>query len=512
MSRRNKQKVSRKDISRHDPVSANISPMFSDWSMLDPTMSDRHLGTVLCTYHTLNSMARVPLIAALVQTRINQVAEFAHPQPSPFSIGYRIVPVDPMKPLSRRDRVAMGAAYDCMHTAGDTYFLGGFEAFLKTVVRDTLTLDQVNFEVLRTRSGAPYGFVPVDPTTIRRAVPSKEQLADYRWDSDETGYVQVIDYEIVSEFAFRDLAWGIRRPRSSIRANGYGFPELEELIGVVANLVNAITYNSVNFTTGLNAHTLITLNSKMARARFQEAERLITAGLSGIRNSKRIPVIQLDPMLDEELKVHLLGKSNDEMQYGEWVNFLLKQICALFGMDPTELNFIFGNEGVKNQLKGEDPSGRVTTSRERGLRPLLRSISTWINYWIIQETWPQFRFEFAGFDSQTEADKLDMDNKAVQFWESPNAVRRSRGKTPFPHLRAEYPLHPSFDAIFQQAQGGGGMQPPMQNAGTMGDWMSGNGLPDPNDPGAWATSDSGSLLIPRQAEPATNPLLLSGPA
>lgn len=510
MARKGRNKSSRKDISRHDPVSANISPLFADWALMDPSLSDRHLGTVLCTYSTLNSMTRVPLVAAVIQTRINQVAEFAHPQPSPFSIGYRIVPTDPMKPLSRRDRVALGQAYECIHTAGDTYFPGGFEAFLKAITRDTLSVDQVNFEPLRTKAGLPYGFVPVDPTTIRRAVPTREQLQDYRWDSDETGYVQVIDYDVVNEYSFRDMAWGIRRPRSSIRANGYGFPELEELIGVVANLVNAITYNSVNFTTGLNAHTLITLSSKMARGRFQEAERLITAGLSGIRNNKRIPVLQLDPMLDEKLDVHLLGKSNDEMQYAEWVNFLLKQICALFGMDPTELNFIFGNEGTKTQINGTDPSQRVSASREKGLRPLLRSISTWINQWIIQEGWPQFRFEFAGFDSQTEGDKLDMDNKSVQFWESPNAIRRARGKTPFPHPRAEYPLHPSFDAIFAAEQAQQQQQPPLMDVEGVGDWMSGNPLPDPNNPNQ--PPAGGGIQVPKPDNEGFNPLLLAGPA
>lgn len=467
----------RSGVTHYDPTAWNIDPRFADWVSTDPIANDKHLGTALCTYQTLGAMARVPLIAALHQTRINQVAEFANKQQSPFAVGWRVVPEDPMKPLSRRDRVAQGQAEEVIDTAGDSYFLGGFEAFLKAITRDSLALDQANAQVLRTAGGAPWGFIPVDASTIRRAAPTAEQLKDGRWDSTETGYIQVIDFDVKAEFAFEDMIWGIRRPRTSVRVNGYGFPELEELIGTVANLVNAITYNAVNFTTGLNAHTLITLSSKMARARFQEAERLITAGLSGIRNSKRIPVIQLDPMLSEDLKVHLLGKSNDEMQYGEWVNFLLKTICSIHGMDPAELNFIFGNEGVTNQLKGEDPSRRVTASRERGLRPLLRSIASWINYWIIKPTWPQLRFEFAGFDSQTEADKLDMDNKACQFWESPNAVRRSRGKAPLPHPRAEFPLHSSFDAIFQQQQQQGGVQVPLQGAENTGDWMTGTNIP-----------------------------------
>lgn len=500
-----------KNIKQFDPISDNFDPRFSDWALLDPIGSDRHLGTMVCTYSTLEAMARVPLIAALIQTRVNQVAEFAHKQTSPFTIGWRIVPANPYGVLSRRDRVALGQAEEVITTAGDTYFLGGFEAFLKTITRDTLRYDQVNFEPLLQENGIPYGFIPVDPTTIRRAKPSSAQIADGRWDSDETGYLQVIDFDVKAEFGFMEMAWGIRRPRSSIRTNGYGYPELEELVGTVANLVNAMTFNSVNFTTGLNAHTMITLSSTMIKERFMEAERLITAGLSGIRNFKRVPVVQLNPMLNEKLEVHALGKTNDEMQYAEWVNFLLKVICAIYTMDPTELNFIFGNEGVKNQINGNDPSRRVATSRERGLRPLLRSISSWLNYWIIQPYWPQFRFEFAGFDSVTEQEKLDMDNKAVQFWKSPNAIMRERGLPTYPHPRAEYPLNPSFDLIFQQAQAGGGMgggQPPMAGADSLGSLLSGAGLPDVQDP----TRAAGGVPGPVLWGPTGNPIMIQGPA
>ena len=52
---------------------------------------DTHQGTTTgLSYAALRALSRVPLISAIIQTRINQIAEFARPQPDRYSPGFVI--------------------------------------------------------------------------------------------------------------------------------------------------------------------------------------------------------------------------------------------------------------------------------------------------------------------------------------------------------------------------------------------------------------------------------------
>ena len=69
-----------------EPQSLNMAPTGGMYSMqtLDEVVSDVHPGTVGVDYWTLMNISRVPVIGAIIQTRIQQVAEFAVPQKSPY--------------------------------------------------------------------------------------------------------------------------------------------------------------------------------------------------------------------------------------------------------------------------------------------------------------------------------------------------------------------------------------------------------------------------------------------
>ena len=267
-------------------------------------------------YGLLMAMSRVPIVASIIQTRINQVIDFARRTDSPHANGWQLRMRDQRKAPSRAALATMDQIADVITRAGRDFqpVNGGFEGFLAAEVRDSLTYDQVNFEVIfakHTRNSMgrlPVGFIYVDPSTIRRAKPTDTEIKAGRWDPAGTKYVQVIEDRVVNEYDKRTMCFGVRRPRSWINARGYGFPELETLMGVVANLLKAETWNSKKFTTGIRSDQMITIASDMSAEMFEAVRRIVWAMMSGTNNNQRVPLLQLSPDLKEELKVHTLGR------------------------------------------------------------------------------------------------------------------------------------------------------------------------------------------------------------
>jgi hypothetical protein len=446
----------------------SFDPELLSWTFSGGTgiPGPEHPGSLGLDYNTFITMARLPVIGAIIQTRIQQVGEFAQPQLSPYSVGFHVRLRDLRRKPTRAEQKKAHEMEQQVMRAGGHYQPGGFDAFLRMLVRDALTYDQANFEIIRERGGIPWGFSAVDASTIRRAKPSDKAMAAGRWDPEKIAFVQVVRDQIRNEYSRKEMAWGIRRPRTWLYANGYGYPELEELVTIVTDLVNAQTYNAANFHTGIHAQTLFVLLSTMNEDAFRAFQRTMTAMLTGPRNSKRAPVVQLDPgggtmeggasAGREEIKAINLSQDNKSMQYADWINWLLKIACACYQMDPAELGFVFGNEGQGIALNQRGPEERIWASKERGLRPLLRCVQTWLNEWFIYQLDPAFMLEFVGFDSLSEQQKMDLDVKAVKAYKTVDELRAEHDMDPLGDEIGNMILDPTFFQAWQQMQAGAG--------------------------------------------------------
>lgn len=428
------------------PRAANVDDITANYLrtvLHSPT--DIHLGAAGLSVLGLRALARTPHVASIIRTRNNQIAEWCRVQENQFSVGFRVRPVDRDKPLSRRVERDIRDVTDLLLNAGGQWFPGGLEGFSRALFTDSLIGDQAYFEIVKD-AGRPVAFVPVDPTTIRRWIsdePTNQDRIDYSVNTP--AFAQYVDGELAHYFAIDEMANCVRNPRSWNYIFGYGHPELEEMISVVSWLIHALATNGANYMTGVHGNMLLAFQTKMKKGRFAAVERMVQAALSGVRQNRKTPIIQLDPLYDEKIEPIELGKtSNADMQYADWINFLVKTICALYGIDPSELGFVFGNEGVKNQQYANSPLDRIVTSKERGLRPLVRSFGMWLNTWVVRPYWPHLQVEFGGFDVQTAKDKDESDAKAVTLWLSPNEVRANRGEKPLAHPAADLPLNTLF--------------------------------------------------------------------
>ena len=434
------------------PKSWNINPHDLGYSnsSLEEIGSTVHPGTVGLDYMTLQSVSRIPVIGSIIQTRIQQVSEFCVPMQSPYSSGFRVRLKDNEARTSAAARKEAREIEGIIMAAGGRYGIGSFEMTMRAMLRDSLVYDQCNFEVLRTRGGQAYGYIPVDASTIRRAKPSTKKRSQrdkghfYLGEGDKLAYTQVVNDKIVNTYAHRDMAWGIRRPRTWIEINGYGYPELEELVNVVTDLLNATTYNSVNFTNGIHAQTILTVKSTMTAEMFDAFKRHIVAMMSGVKNAKRLPIVQLQPDGKEDVKAVNLSQSNKEMEYSQWINWLLKITCSCYSMDPAELGFMFGNEGQANSLSTSGPEERIVASKERGLRPLLRSVEGWLNTTLVNELNPDFALEFVGLNQMSEGDRVELDIKALKAYRTINEIRAEHDLPKLESELGDMILDPSY--------------------------------------------------------------------
>jgi len=386
-----------------------------------------HPGTFGLPYDVLDAMSKVSVIAPILKRRCDQIAEFCTPQQSRYSIGLKVRLRDPKEKMTRAGEKTAREIETMIMRAGGDYGNGSFEAFTRAVMWDSLVYDQLNFEVIRERGGRPYGMRGVDAKTMRLAKLPKLTRSEGQYDPNKIKYVQHLprQQKVVAEFEKEDMAWGIRHPRTDIDVFGYGNPELGQMTSVVRSLLNAEMYNDANFTNGIHVSTILALKSAMEPQTFRAVKRYLRALLTGPRNAKKTPLIKLDPDKNEELKSINLSMSAKDMEFSNHVNFKIKLICAMYGIDPSEIGFVFGAEGVTSALSQGGPRDRLNYSKESGLRPLVRFYQRVLNQMLVWcwEPWESFMVELAGLDSISEKEKVELLAQEVAHWKTVDEAR-----------------------------------------------------------------------------------------
>ena len=431
----------------------------------EEVIGDLHQGTLGLDYMTLQSMSRVPVISAIIGTRVGQIAEFCQPPEDETDLGFVVRLKDPdarAKGASKAERKRIMTVTDWLMTCGDPSIDpdATLEGFVSAVTRDSLIYDQACWELVRTRGGDLAGIKPVDAATVRRAKLTDSEKDNSRRDG-RSGYLQTMHSQTVARFEHDEMVMGIRRPRTWIHANGYGYPELEELVRTITHLVNAETYNANNFTHGIHAAGILAIKSKMNPQLFRAFRREFYSMLSGASNAKKTPIIQLDPDAKEEISSIAMSNTNREMEYEKWIGWLLRIACSIFQIDSSELGFVYGAENQTNSLVMQGPGDKITASRERGLRPLQRKWEHWINRRVIPELDPSLELKFVGFDQDSRAALMERDQKLCKTFMTINEVRKTRGLEPLDDPTADMILDPSYmstsmqAASMQQDEGGG---------------------------------------------------------
>lgn len=413
------------------------------------------------SYNILYQMSvKNSVVGAVINTRVNQVSAFT--KPARFSedgAGYKIRLRDPSETPSDEQKEVMNSIELFLENCGfsDDSDRDDFDTFIRKIVRDSLTYDQMCFEIIPDRKGKPAEILAVDAATIRAA--SENYQADQTWmemvpnkKNEEVKWVQVVDGTIVSWFTARELAFGVRNPRTNINLQPYGFSELEQLIHQITSHLYAEEYNSKFFSQGGTTKGIINIKSDPNgignKEQLDSFKRQWRAQVNGMTGAWKTPVLQV-PNGIEYINV---SQSNREMEFEKWMNYLVNIVCAVYQIDPAEVNFpnnggVSGNGGSVFESSQEV---KLKNSKDKGLKPLMRFIESIINKFVVSKFSQDYVFVFTGLDDKSEEEKAELDTKQVKTWRTINEIRKEHGEKPLEN--GDIILDPSYLNYIQQKE------------------------------------------------------------
>ena len=417
--------------------------------LIDPMSINYGLGfrrrSEIVSLELLRKTSHLPHVSPIIGTRTEQVCDFNRPQQDKYGTGFIIEPKkwdSDKKDINDSQKKEIDNLTEFILNCGkeEKWIEDSFDKFIRKFIRDSLSIDQGVFEIITNRGGELIQFIAVDATTFRITEPTEnsKEINGYT-----PHYAQIYENRIVSEFYPWELCFAIRNPQTDIYYAGYGRSELEDLISIITNLLNADAYNGNYFKVGSNPKGIIKVSGNVNQARLEELRDHWQAQVTGVGNAHKTPVIEGD-------KVDFITtqNSNKDMEYSNFIDFQLRLLCAVYKIDPTEIGLDSrGGSGSSPLFEGNNAS-RLKYSKDKGLKPLLKFIESNINKYIINQINNKYCFKFVGLDAEDPDKELDRDIKSVSNIEMIDEVRQRRGLKPIGGELGKTILNP----VYLQAQ------------------------------------------------------------
>lgn len=402
--------------------------------MMDTNPEFRDKKSYMKSEHNLHDVLKQfgnnPILNAIILTRANQVSMYCQPaRYSEKGLGFEVRLRDLTKEPGRKEQEEIKRIEEFLLNTGTKKDVDrdSFQMFCKKIVRDTYIFDQVNFEKVFNKKNNTRleKFIAVDPSTIFYATDRNGKVI-----KGGNRYVQVMDKKVVAKFTSRELAMGIRNPRTAVESSGYGLSEVEIAMKEFIAYNNTESFNDRFFSHGGTTRGILQIRSDQQQSQraLENFKREWKSSLSGINGSWQIPVV----MADDIKFVNMTPTAND-MQFEKWLNYLINIIASLYGIDPAEIGF--PNRGGATGSKGgsslneADPAKKHQASQNKGLQPLLRFIEDLINTHIISEYGDKYTFQFVGGDNSAEKEKLEILKTKTELGMTVDEARAELGLT-----------------------------------------------------------------------------------
>lgn len=380
------------------------------------------------SFSVLRRMGDIHIVKSIVSTRVEQIMNFMDFSEDEQKEGFTIRKKKSLfstgdEKLTNEDKKKISKIVDFLEKGGWTDKwdnVDSLQEFVSKIMSDSLTLDQLAFEMVRNRMWELQKFRAVDASLIRfldSVDPrQREGFEQYRFKGHLPRYCMVWDEMILHNPITKEpilyypweLGFGIRNKTSDVRRNGYGVSELETLVNIITWILWGFEYNALFFSQGSQPKGFINIkNPNISNSTLQEFRQAWTQTMAGVYNSHRTPVIN---GIDLEW-VDLQKLSNRDMEFNEWIKFLIIMTCSVYRIDPSELGFnfkesqqIFGQDGQRERLKH---------SREKGLKPLLIFLQGVITKYIVSELDENYEFAFTGIEVEDEEAQVKLDSEKL---------------------------------------------------------------------------------------------------
>lgn len=403
-----------------DPKSAFIDP-FNITNYLGPRAKP---GPV--SYAILRHMAQVPAVAAIINTRLNQVANFTHRARNDRDTGFRIVLKDEEAKLDDGHKKQAQALEEFFLRTGfvkNRKRKDNFNQFMRKLARDSLILDDIAIEAVEgvnARKWPISELYAIDAGTIEVVVHAEGKSGPHNYvyqpetdkgkqmHPEDIAYVQRVNGLVQAEYSEDELIRNHRNPRTDIDYAFFGYSELETLIVVVTGILNGLTYNTSYFTQSNLPQGVLEIVGKYSQENMEQFKRAWTTLVSGTVGKWKVPVMAMEE--GQGLKFTPFKQSNRDMEYSQFMEFLFNLACAVYQINPQEVGFKSWDAGGGSKLSDNDaPASKMEQSKDKGFYPLMQFFEDTFNYDILDRIAPDFRFEWVGLDEDRSAQEWAME-------------------------------------------------------------------------------------------------------
>lgn len=225
--------------------------------------------------------------------------------------------------------------------------------------------------------------------------------------------------------------------------------ELEFATMTITTHLQAENYNKMFFTHGFAARGLLHIQGDVTPANLKAFRSQWYAQVSGNANSWRTPIIAGVDKVDWIP----LSASNRDMEYTQYIDHIIRTLCAIFAISPIEIGFDYLTKAPgQGGIGTEDNDSKLQQSQVRGLKPLL----TWIEGLVNEDILPnvdedlalKYKFEFVGLEAESKMEELERQQQEAQVRATLNEIREESGLDPI--LGGEVVSNPAWiDFVFR---------------------------------------------------------------
>ncbi len=398
------------------------------------------------SFQTLQRMGNLYCVKNVISTRIEQITRFLKfsndEQKEGFTIRKKKSLFDSGEDqgkMTKGERKRVERIVNFLENGGETdkwEMSDSFVTFVRKIMQDSLSIDQLAFEITRTRGQELHQFKAIDGSMIRflDTIDSNyaSQFERYRYKGYLPKYCQVFDQQIVFNKQLGtyvmyypwELGFGVRNVGTDIWQNGYGRSELESLIEIITYILNGVQYNGNFFKNGSNPKGFVNIkNMNTNSTALNDFKQKWRQMLTGTENAWKLPVFS---GLDVEWIP--IGVNNKDMEFDNWTKFLIVLLCSVYRIDPSELGFQF--KEAANVFGQDGQKARLDHSRQKGLYPLLIFLQDIINKFIVSELDEEMEFAFTGIEVEDEEKqvKLDADKLSAGMVSMQDMFRKYSGR------------------------------------------------------------------------------------
>ena len=461
---------------------------------IDPQLAFDMVGYIRrqkpMTSNLLREVAyRDKIIAAIIQLRKNQIKNFTrryHQRKN--ESGWKICLRDPEQRPTHADKKRIDEMSYFVENMGfpQNPERDRFPVFVDKLVEDSLILDSAAFERVFDYSGTLAEIFAVDGGTIRfihREVESSPEAIKY---------AQEWQGQLLAYFTRDELAYCVRNPRTDIRTMGYGFSEVEKVVETVTSHLFAEQWNARFFNQGSIPQGILSITGNVSQETMEAFKRNWLMQVSSVQNAWRVPVIGVPE--GRGVQWVPFHQAQRDMEFHEWMRYLITQISAVFQCDSNEIGFESYRGPSDRSLFEARGEYKITASQDKGLFPLMQWIADIITNEIISYIYPDLQFMWIGLRDKSEREALEFQQMEINMGKKTvNMIRAEEDLPPIDAVWANCPGNPSLVQVFmasyqlelqqkameQQAAMGGGMMPPGAEGGMPPPGAEAGGAPPP---------------------------------